>query len=134
MRTSSSGSGLSDPRILYPDSLECLIDGIYMECPFFGQRQLRNELQKLGHHVGRFFGFLLGQNVAKMPRNAGFNRFYCTVEWPASNHLNLRWPLGGRPTRKWSFGKVWILPIWLTERKTPGKSHDTPPVPCLPLI
>jgi len=30
-----------------------LIDKIYMECPFFGTRQLRNELRKLGHHVGR---------------------------------------------------------------------------------
>ena len=30
-----------------------LIDEIYMECPFFGTRQLRNELQKLGHRVGR---------------------------------------------------------------------------------
>ena len=33
--------------------LVALIDGIYMECPFFGQRQLRNELQKLGHRIGR---------------------------------------------------------------------------------
>jgi putative transposase len=30
-----------------------LIDKIYMECPFFGTRQLRNELRKLGHQVGR---------------------------------------------------------------------------------
>ena len=30
-----------------------LIDMIYMECPFFGTRQIRNELQKLGHRVGR---------------------------------------------------------------------------------
>ena len=30
-----------------------LIDIIYMESPFFGTRQLRNELQKLGHQVGR---------------------------------------------------------------------------------
>ena len=33
--------------------LVALIDEIYMECPFFGQRQLRNELQKLGHRIGR---------------------------------------------------------------------------------
>lgn len=30
-----------------------LIDEIYMECPFFGTRQLRNALRKLGHRVGR---------------------------------------------------------------------------------
>ena len=33
--------------------LVSLIDEIYMEGPFFGQRQLRNELQKLGHCIGR---------------------------------------------------------------------------------
>ncbi len=33
--------------------LVALIDEIYMECPFFRQRQLRNELQKLGHRIGR---------------------------------------------------------------------------------
>lgn len=30
-----------------------LIDELHMECPFYGQRQLRNELRKLGHNVGR---------------------------------------------------------------------------------
>ena len=30
-----------------------LIDEIYMECPFFGMRQIRNDLQKLGRRVGR---------------------------------------------------------------------------------
>ena len=30
-----------------------LIDELHMECPFYGQRQLRNELHKLGHNVGR---------------------------------------------------------------------------------
>ena len=30
-----------------------LIDVIYMECPFFGTRQIRNDLRKLGHRVGR---------------------------------------------------------------------------------
>lgn len=30
-----------------------LIDEFYMECPFYGQHQLRNELRKHGHHIGR---------------------------------------------------------------------------------
>lgn len=30
-----------------------LIDAIHMECPFYGQRQLRHELRKQGHRVGR---------------------------------------------------------------------------------
>ena len=30
-----------------------LIDVIYVECPFFGTRQIRNDLRKLGHRVGR---------------------------------------------------------------------------------
>ncbi|MEJ6634093.1 MAG: IS3 family transposase [Akkermansiaceae bacterium] len=42
-----------DKRTRSDTELVRLIDAIYMECPFFGQRQLRNELQKLGHRVGR---------------------------------------------------------------------------------
>lgn len=30
-----------------------LIDDLHMAYPFFGQRQIRHELRKLGHHVGR---------------------------------------------------------------------------------
>ncbi len=81
-----------------------LIDGIYMECPLYGQRQLRNKLEKLDHHVGR-------SRIRRLMKIMGIEAL-CpkpSTSTPSPAHKKYPYPL--RNVKVTEVDQVWCIDI-----------------------